>query len=130
MDAQPISPEDIDRMNAEREQLLKELESLASQRDALSEQSGALEVGVQKKRDVLEKLASAYNFLGEKIAVIPADAANAGGMRFEVSLNFRESRADLICPTDFAGIIKVVLNDVFVLKTTFEMPLLKCDEYA
>ncbi|KAG4305374.1 hypothetical protein PORY_000930 [Pneumocystis oryctolagi] len=84
VDAQPISPADVDRMTAERESLVKNLEIVTGKMEESSRQTFEKEILVQKKMDSLEKLIANYNSLGYKIGIIPETAPYANNVFFEL----------------------------------------------
>lgn len=53
VDAQPVCPEDIDKMNSEKEQLLKNLEALSRMKEEASKLFWEREVEVQKRMDMV-----------------------------------------------------------------------------
>ena len=53
VDAQPVCPEDIDKMNSEKEQLLKNLEALSRMKEEASKLFWEREVEVQKRMDLV-----------------------------------------------------------------------------
>lgn len=96
VDAQDICPEDIDRMNSEKEQLVKALGSLTQLKEETSKLFWEREMLVQKKIDSIEKLVQEYNFAAERIGLIPKDAPNSNNMDFELVFNASSSRHDTL----------------------------------
>lgn len=96
VDSQNICSEDIDKMNSEKDQLVKTLNSLNQIKEDTSRMFWEREVAVQKKIDVMEKLVQEYNFAGERIGIIPRDANNASNMNFELSFNPHSVKGDNI----------------------------------
>lgn len=96
VDAQNICPEDIDKMNAEKEQLVKTLSTISSSKEEISRLFWEREVQVQRKIDELEKLAQEFNLAAEKIGMIPSTAANAQGREFQLLINSNASSASEI----------------------------------
>lgn len=94
VDAQNICPEDIDKMNAEKEQLLKALSTISSSKEEVSRLFWEREVQVQRKIDELEKLAQEFNMIAEKIGLIPSTAVNAHGKEFQLLINSNASNTD------------------------------------
>ncbi|KTW31703.1 kinetochore-associated Ndc80 complex subunit NDC80 [Pneumocystis jirovecii RU7] len=84
VDSQPISPADVDRMTAERESLVKNLEIVTGKMEESSKQTFEKEILAQKKIDSLEKLIANYNSLGYKIGIIPETAPYANNASFEL----------------------------------------------
>ena len=119
VDAQPMSPEDIDRLNSEKEHLSKSLESLNETREELNKSVWDREMSLQKKIDVVEKTVQQYHTIGEQLGMIPLDAKNSSGINFEISLKMHETKAETIAPVDFKNVIKV--------KFKFVVDVIRCD---
>lgn len=100
VDAQDICPEDIDKMNADKEQLVKMLESLNQAREEANRVFWEREMLVQKKLDAVEKLVQEYNFSGEQLAIIPKEASNAKGQSLELCFNPHATRLDQLVNLD------------------------------
>ncbi|KAI8849418.1 HEC/Ndc80p family-domain-containing protein [Chytridium lagenaria] len=69
VDMQEISPADVDRMTAEREQLVRTLESMAAKTDECQRTIWEKEITLQKKIDQLEKHMQEYNTLAYKLGL-------------------------------------------------------------
>lgn len=109
VDAQDICPEDIDRMNSDKDILLKNLESLTAAKEEASKVFWERELLVQKKLDAVEKLIQEYNHLGELLAVIPREAANAKGLALELLFNPHATRPDELVNLNIGGMIHPAL---------------------
>jgi kinetochore protein NDC80 len=94
VDAQDIRPEDIDKMNADKEILVKTIETLNQAKEEASRIFWDREVQVQKKLDAVEKLVQEYNYGGEKSGLIPVEAHSSGGIQFELYFNQHALRID------------------------------------
>ncbi|PHH85380.1 hypothetical protein CDD83_487 [Cordyceps sp. RAO-2017] len=86
VDAQGISMQDIDRMTAERERLQKGVESASQRLDEVKKKAAEREAEAGRKLDELERVVDKYNTLAYQIALIPATAANAKGMDYELQV--------------------------------------------
>ncbi|BFZ65251.1 kinetochore-associated Ndc80 complex subunit ndc80 [Saitoella coloradoensis] len=86
VDAQPVSPAEVDRMTAEREKLIKDLDIVQNKSDEISKVLYDREIASQKRAEVVEKLISTYNTFGYRIGVIPETAPHANGHSFELDL--------------------------------------------
>lgn len=100
VDAQDIRPEDIDKMNAEKEMLCKTIETLNQAKEETSKIFWDREVQVQKRMDSVEKLIQEYNFGCEKSGLVPIEAHNSQGLRFELSFNQHALRYDQMLDLD------------------------------
>lgn len=67
VDAQDVSPEDIDRMNSEKEVLAKNLETIIAAKEEASKQFWDRELFAQKQLDIVEKLIIEYSQAIERI---------------------------------------------------------------
>lgn len=112
VEAQNICPEDIDKMNADKEQLVKVLESLNQSREEANRVFWEREMLVQKKLDSVEKLVQEYNFAGEQLAVIPEEASNAKGRSLELSFNPHATRLDQLINVDIRSEIHPALHSL------------------
>jgi kinetochore protein NDC80 len=100
VDAQDIRPEDIDKMNAEKEMLCKTMETLNQAKEEASKIFWEREVQVQKRMDAVEKLIQEYNYGGEKSGLIPVEAHNSQGYKFELTFNQHAIRTDQMIDLD------------------------------
>ncbi len=107
VEAQDICPEDIDRMNADKDQLVKTLESITLAKDEASKIFWDRELQVQKRLDAVEKAVQNYNFICERIGLIPKDAAFANGHDFEIVFNPHASKPDGLLSSDMKHSILV-----------------------
>lgn len=112
VDAQDICPEDIDRMNADKEVLVRTLDTLNQAKEEANKVFWERELLVQKKLDAVEKLVHEYNYAGEQVGVIPAEAANARGMVLDLAFNPHATRADQLLNRDIRTHIHPVLNGI------------------
>ena len=114
VDAQDIRPEDIDKMNAEKETLCKTMDTLNQAKEEASKIFWEREVQVQKRMDAVEKLIQEYNYCGEKSGLIPIEAHNSQGLKFELTFNQHAIRSDQMIDLDIKEHIQanlLVLRD-------------------
>ncbi|KAI4166187.1 MAG: hypothetical protein LQ342_000073 [Letrouitia transgressa] len=81
-----ITIEDVDRMNAERERLQKNMETTAAKLEEMKKRSADKEAEANRSLEELERVADKYNNLCYQIGLIPSTAANAKGANFELHL--------------------------------------------
>lgn len=86
VDAQGITVQDIDRMNSERKRLQTGVENAALRSEECREAVKAREAETSGKLEELEDAVSKYNSLGYLIGIIPSDAPNAHGEKYELVL--------------------------------------------
>ena len=83
---QGITIQDIDRMSAERDRLEKAREATAARLEESRAREQDKAVAAATKLDELERLVEKYNSLCYKVGLVPATAANAKGLEYELSL--------------------------------------------
>lgn len=86
-----ITIQDIDRMNTERERLIKGHESTMAKLDEIKAKTAQKEVDANNVLEELERAVDRYNSLCYQIALLPPTAANAKGEDFELRLNISET---------------------------------------
>lgn len=95
VDAQGITIADIDRMNSERERLLRGVESTVVRLDESKRRTSEKEREAAARLDELERAVENYNHLGYEIGIIPSTATNAKGVEYELVLAvFNSGAAD------------------------------------
>jgi len=80
--AQGLTPQDIDRMNVERDKLEKSLESTSVRIDDLSKTVGEKEVAAQSELETVEKLLQEYHGLLDRVGV----SSSAAGL--DITLDY------------------------------------------
>ena len=106
VDAQDICPEDIDRMNAEKDQLLRTLESLGQAKEEASRLFWDRELLVQKRLDVVERMLFEYNSLAERLGLFINGNGSDNSDSFELQFNPQASR---LVNLDLRGILQPAL---------------------
>lgn len=86
VDSQDISPEDIDRMNSEKEVLAKNLETIIAAKEEASKQFWDRELFAQKQLDIVEKLIIEYSQAVERINKSLLDACNLNHQQFAIAI--------------------------------------------
>ncbi|RUS17108.1 HEC/Ndc80p family-domain-containing protein [Endogone sp. FLAS-F59071] len=117
VDAQEISPADVDRMTAEREQLAKNLEAIQSKIDEIQRHFWEKEIAWQKKHDVVgillvEKAIQDYNTLAYRIGLIPSTSPYAQGVNFEIEFSPHATRPEHMISVDLRNVIKPSLQNL------------------
>lgn len=87
VDEQGLSVQDIDRMNTERERLIKGVETTQLRLEETKERTSKKEAETGAKLDDLESAVQRYNGLGYQIGIIPATAHNAHDFEYELRLD-------------------------------------------
>lgn len=86
VDEQGISIQDIDRMNAERERLLKGAEATAQRLEESQARLAEREADAHARLENLERALETYAGLGYTVGIIPAGAPNAQGQDLSLDL--------------------------------------------
>jgi kinetochore protein NDC80 len=88
VEAQELSPADVDRMNAERDQLVTSLASCRSNLDLVNQRVWQSEISLQKQMDSLEKRVQEFNAALYKLGHLGTSTPFTGISReLEVDLN-------------------------------------------
>jgi len=86
VDAQGITIQDIDRMNADRKRLQTDKETTSARLEDRREATMVKESEAGQKLQELEESVSNYNSLGYQIGIIPSSGTHAGGQKYELVL--------------------------------------------
>lgn len=86
VDAQGLTPQDIDRMNNEREKLNQGLQQVSNKLTEAQNKLVEQEIAAQSKLEELERAASRYNKLAYQIGITPASAPKARGREYELQI--------------------------------------------
>lgn len=93
VDEQGINLQDIDRMTAERERLMRGIEAATGRLDEAKRRVAEREAEAARKLDELERLVDKYNTLAYQIGLIPATAPNAKGRNYELVVTVNQGMA-------------------------------------
>ncbi|KAL9640625.1 MAG: hypothetical protein Q9204_000638 [Flavoplaca sp. TL-2023a] len=86
VDKQGITIQDIDRMNVERERLLKSTESTAQKLEETKRRAAEREAEANHSLEEVERAVETYNNLCYRVGLIPSTAVNAKDKDFELQL--------------------------------------------
>ncbi|KAL8880447.1 MAG: hypothetical protein Q9198_002144 [Flavoplaca austrocitrina] len=86
VDKQGITIQDIDRMNVERERLLKSTESTAQKLEETKRRAAEREAEANHSLEEVERAVETYNNLCYRVGLIPSTAVNAKDNDFELQL--------------------------------------------
>jgi kinetochore protein NDC80 len=89
VDEQGLSVQDIDRMNTERDRLIKGVETTQVRLEEAKDRAGKKESETASRLDDLEATVQRYNTIGYQIGIIPVSAYNAHGNEYEIKLELR-----------------------------------------
>jgi kinetochore protein NDC80 len=97
IDQQEISPADVDRMNAERDQLSKSIALVCEQLDVVNKQVWNKEIEIQKKMDTIERLSEKCNSLLYQLDLIGNTTAQFECLSQELSIYIQNQKAEDMC---------------------------------
>lgn len=94
VDAQELSPADVDRMTAERDQLAKNLAAMSEQLDQINKAVWNKEIAIQKKMDQLERTSEKFNSLLYQLDLLDNTSTKYACLSKELELNIQQSRME------------------------------------
>lgn len=107
VDAQEISPADVDRMNAERDQLAKSLALMNQQLDTVNKNVWNDEIALQKKMDSLERTCDRVNTLLYKLELLGSTDPRYASVCKEIELFVQQSRPESMVSVNLRNKVKV-----------------------
>lgn len=107
VDAQELSPADVDRLNAERDQLAKSLALTSQNLDTITKQVWAQEIALQKKMDVLERSVDKVNALLYKLEVLGNTDPHMSCLSRDIEVFVQQSRPESMVSVNLRGQVKV-----------------------
>ncbi|KAJ3342642.1 kinetochore-associated Ndc80 complex subunit ndc80 [Gonapodya sp. JEL0774] len=125
VDAQEIRPEDVDRMNAEKESLARQIQVVSSKGEELSQMAWDSEIAGQKVFDRLEKKVQEYNAACYRMDLLEPSSTNAAGVKYELELNPQPKSKEDVGSVDLERVIKPAL---FKLMSTVKDRIRRADE--
>ena len=123
---QELSPEDVKRMNLQKEQLessmLQASEYKYVQQEKVREYENNLRLAVEKLNDT----ARSYNMIAEDLKLIPITARNSKNRQFEIIVDIKTKKRENLLQTDIrSDILPLLLS--FRKEITEVTSQLKCD---
>jgi len=107
VDAQHIRPEDVDRMNTDKEAMLRQIETVQAKSESVAKVVWEHEITMQKRTDHLEKLVQEYNQIAFRVGLLDPSSPNAEGVRFELELNVHAVRPEEAINLDLRKRVRV-----------------------
>ncbi|KAJ3367615.1 kinetochore-associated Ndc80 complex subunit ndc80 [Kappamyces sp. JEL0680] len=105
-----ISPADVDRMNAERDQLAKTLSLMTHQLDEVTKAVWNEEIALQKKMDALERSADKFNALLYKLDLLGSTDVRFACVSKELELYVQQSRPESMVSVSLKQKVKPALQ--------------------
>jgi len=109
VDAQEISPQDVDRMNAERDQLAKTLSVMSNSLDTVTKTIWNEEISLQKKMDSLERSCDKFNTLLYKLDLLGSKKPKYSCLKQELELFVQQSRPEAMVSVPLVPKVKPAL---------------------
>lgn len=120
VETQELSPEDVKRMMAERDQLQQAQGQASENRQILQRRVWEAEMALRDRVQALEDAARAYNGVAEDLKLVPQTARHAKGRNLALEVDVRAKKRDGLLRTDVRGDILPALQELradFVEKT-------------
>ena len=112
VDSQELSPEDVKRMIAERDQLQLAQEQASENRQILQRRVWEAEMALRDRVQALEDSSRAYNGVAEDLKLIPHTARFAKGRNLSLEVDVRAKKRDGLLRTDIRGDILPALQEL------------------
>ncbi|KAJ3196946.1 kinetochore-associated Ndc80 complex subunit ndc80 [Irineochytrium annulatum] len=109
VDMQEISPADVDRMTAERDQLARTLEAVAIKTDESNKAAWEKEITLRKTIDQCEKNIQEFNLRAYRLGLHSAHNPDSEGVNFELILNVHGDKIEEIISEDLKSRAKPIL---------------------
>ncbi|KXS19265.1 hypothetical protein M427DRAFT_152741 [Gonapodya prolifera JEL478] len=106
VDAQEIRPEDVDRMNAEKDSLARQFQATTAKGEELTQMAWDAEISGQKVFDRLEKKVQDYNAACDRMDLLDPSSKNAAGVRYELELNPQPRSKEDVGSVDLEGVVR------------------------
>ncbi|CAG8497301.1 5697_t:CDS:10 [Acaulospora morrowiae] len=112
VDNQPISPDDVERMHKESEQITNNRNSIAAKMKELAKIQWEKGLELEKKISEIEKQIQYYNTSLYRVGLLPSSAQYADGKDYELSLDTDADRIDKVISLDLRNFVRVKLSEV------------------
>ncbi|CAG8765199.1 12791_t:CDS:10, partial [Gigaspora rosea] len=112
VDSQPISPDDVERMHKESEQITNNRNAIATKAKELSKLQWEKGLDLEKRIADIEKLIQYYNTSLYRVGLLPSSAQYADGKDYELSLDVNADRIDKIISLDLRNHVRTKLSEV------------------
>jgi kinetochore protein NDC80 len=112
VDSQELSPEDVKRMMAERDQLQQAQGQASENRQVLQRRVWESEMALRDRVQALEDSSRAYNGVAEDLKLVPSTARNARGRNLALEVDVRARKRDGLLKTDVRKDILPALHEM------------------
>ncbi|CAG8720562.1 2306_t:CDS:2, partial [Racocetra fulgida] len=113
VDNQPISPDDVERMHKESEQITNNRNAIAAKAKELAKLQWEKGLDLEKRIADIEKLIQYYNTSLYRVGLLPSSAQYADGKDYELSLDVNADRIDKIISLDLRNYVRVQVREKF-----------------
>ncbi|PKY18482.1 hypothetical protein RhiirB3_431305 [Rhizophagus irregularis] len=112
VDSQPISPDDVERMHKESEQITNKRNVIAGKMKEINKLQWEKKLDVEKEIIELEHLIQSHNSNLFRIGLLPSSSRLANGENFELSINVEADRIEKIISLDLKDTVRNKLAEV------------------
>ncbi|RHZ76465.1 hypothetical protein Glove_197g56 [Diversispora epigaea] len=112
VDSQPISPDDVERMHKESEQITNNRNSIAAKMKELAKLQWEKGLELEKRISEIEKQIQYYNTGLYRVGMLPSSAQYAKGENYEISLDTDADRIDKMISLDLRNFVTVKISEV------------------
>jgi kinetochore protein NDC80 len=112
VDTQELSPEDVKRMMAERDQLQQSQDQASKNRQILQRRVWESEMALRDRVQALEDSSRAYNGVAEDLKLVPHTARNAKGRVLHLEVDVKAKKRDGLLKTDVRADILPALQEL------------------
>ncbi|CAG8520885.1 5442_t:CDS:10 [Diversispora eburnea] len=105
VDSQPISPDDVERMHKESEQITNNRNSIAAKMKELAKLQWEKGLELEKRISEIEKQIQYYNTGLYRVGMLPSSAQYAKGENYEISLDTDVDRIDKMISLDLRNFV-------------------------
>ena|SRR5947199_10443584 len=111
VDSQPMSPDDVERMHKESEQITNKRNIIAGKMKEINKLQWAKKLDFEKENIELEHLSQNHNSNLFRIGLLPSSSRLANGENFELSINVDADRIEKIISLDLKDTVRVRYNN-------------------
>eukprot|EP00842_Homolaphlyctis_polyrhiza_P002313 jgi/Hompol1/3082/HPOL_001557-RA len=112
VEAQQTSQADIDRMNAERDQLRHTLDTVGKKLDEANKLVWDKEIASQKMMDQLDRVVYDYNTHARSLSIIGSKLPELQPIARELEIDTKATRMESMVSVDLKGVGKMLLNQL------------------
>ena len=107
VDSQPMSPDDVERMHKESEQITNKRNDIAGRMKEINKLQWEKKLELEKEVIELEHLIQNHNSNLFRIGLLPSTSRLANGENFELSINVEADRIEKIISLDLKDTVRV-----------------------